>query len=114
VFCLNVEAIKDINNLENQNFENRKTDYTIKQLRDSIPSHFFESSLPKSLLYFFIDMSILISLFSLAFWLDSIYFYPLYWVLQGTFMWSLFVVGHDCGHGSFSSSLPIRPVQQTN
>jgi acyl-lipid omega-3 desaturase len=102
VFCLNVEAIKDINNLENQNFDNRKTDYTIKQLRDSIPSHFFDSSLPKSLLYFFIDISILISLFSLAFWLDSIYFYPLYWVLQGTFMWSLFVVGHDCGHGSFS------------
>lgn len=102
MFCLNVEAVKDINILENQNFNNRKTDYTIKQLRDAIPSHFFESSISKSFFYFFLDISILISLFSLAFWLDSIYFYPLYWLLQGTFMWSLFVVGHDCGHGSFS------------
>jgi omega-3 fatty acid desaturase (delta-15 desaturase) len=102
VFCLNVEAVKIKKNDQNQNLESRKTDFTIKQLKDTIPAHLFESSLLKSLFYFFFDSSIIISLFSLAFWLDSYYFYPIYWILQGTFMWSLFVVGHDCGHGSFS------------
>lgn len=28
----------------------------------------------------------------------------LYWFLQGTVFWGIFVLGHDCGHGSFSSS----------
>ena len=26
----------------------------------------------------------------------------LYWFVQGTFFFALFVAGHDCGHGSFS------------
>jgi omega-3 fatty acid desaturase (delta-15 desaturase) len=27
-----------------------------------------------------------------------------YWFMQGTLFWGIFVLGHDCGHGSFSSS----------
>jgi omega-3 fatty acid desaturase (delta-15 desaturase) len=29
--------------------------------------------------------------------------FPVYWFLQGTMFWALFVIAHDCGHGSFSS-----------
>jgi omega-3 fatty acid desaturase (delta-15 desaturase) len=29
-------------------------------------------------------------------------FYLLYWAVQGTLFFALFVDGHDCGHGSFS------------
>ena len=36
--------------------------------------------------------------------------YPIYWFLQGTMMWAIFVLGHDCGHGSFSRSWLINDV----
>ncbi len=41
-------------------------------------------------------------LYALAFYLNSWLFLPVFWFLQGTLFWSLFVIGHDCGHGSFS------------
>ena len=28
--------------------------------------------------------------------------WPVYWFAQGTMFWAIFVLGHDCGHGSFS------------
>jgi hypothetical protein len=34
--------------------------------------------------------------------------WPLYWLVQGTMMWAVFVVGHDCGHGSFSDSRTLN------
>jgi omega-3 fatty acid desaturase (delta-15 desaturase) len=30
--------------------------------------------------------------------------FPIFWYIQGTFFWALFVIGHDCGHGSFSEN----------
>ena len=36
--------------------------------------------------------------------------YPLYWFLQGTMMWAIFVLGHDCGHGSFSKSWILNDI----
>ncbi|HMX55728.1 MAG TPA: fatty acid desaturase [Leptospiraceae bacterium] len=75
---------------------------SISQIRASIPNHCFQPSVWKSLFYFFFDISTIAGLASLALYLDSWYFYPVYWFLQGTMFWALFVVGHDCGHGSFS------------
>lgn len=76
--------------------------FTLQQLKAGIPAYCFEPSVGKSLSYFFLDVGIISGLYSLAHTLDSWFFWPIFWLMQGTMFWALFVVGHDCGHRSFS------------
>jgi acyl-lipid omega-3 desaturase len=76
--------------------------FTLQDVREAIPKHCFESNAGKSLSYFARDIAIVVGLYALAYKLDSWYFYPIFWLMQGTMFWAFFVVGHDCGHGSFS------------
>lgn len=76
--------------------------FTLKDLKDAIPKYCFEPSTQRSLFYFFFDISVIAGLYALAYSLNSGWFFPLFWFAQGTMFWALFVVGHDCGHGSFS------------
>lgn len=78
--------------------------FTLQDLKAAIPVECFEPSAGRSLAYFFADIGIIAGLYALAAYLDSWYFYPIFWFAQGTMFWALFVVGHDCGHGSFSQS----------
>jgi omega-3 fatty acid desaturase (delta-15 desaturase) len=79
-----------------------KLPFTLQDVRQAIPKHCFVPSTGKSLSYFFRDVAIVAALYAIAYYLDSWWFYPLFWFMQGTMFWALFVVGHDCGHGSFS------------
>jgi omega-3 fatty acid desaturase (delta-15 desaturase) len=79
-----------------------KLPFTLQDVRSAIPSHCFIPSTAKSLSYFARDVAIVSGLYALAYYLDSWWFYPIFWLAQGTMFWALFVVGHDCGHGSFS------------
>lgn len=76
--------------------------FTLQDLKAAIPAYCFEPSVWKSLSYFFLDIGIIAGFYAIAYKLDSWLFFPIFWVLQGTMFWALFVVGHDCGHGSFS------------
>ena len=76
--------------------------FTLQQLKSAIPPHCFEPQSWKSLSYFFLDVSIICIFYAVAHSLDSWWFWPVFWLMQGTMFWALFVVGHDCGHGSFS------------
>lgn len=76
--------------------------FTLQDVKAAIPAECFEPSIPKSLSYFFLDVGIIAGLYAIAYNLDSWFFFPIFWVMQGTMFWALFVVGHDCGHGSFS------------
>jgi omega-3 fatty acid desaturase (delta-15 desaturase) len=79
-----------------------QTSYSISQLKQSIPESAFIPSIPLSMFYFFLDLSILMALYVFALHFNEIWFLPFFWFSAGTMMWALFVVGHDCGHGSFS------------
>lgn len=76
--------------------------FSIQDLRNAIPAQCFEPSAARSLFYFFLDISIIGGLYAIAAQLNSWWFFPIFWLMQGTMFWALFVVGHDCGHGSFS------------
>ncbi|MEM9152106.1 MAG: DUF3474 domain-containing protein [Cyanobacteria bacterium P01_F01_bin.3] len=79
--------------------------FSLKDVREAIPAHCFQSSTWRSLAYAFWDIGVVTGLFVLAAYIDSWWFYPIFWVAQGTMFWALFVIGHDCGHRSFSRHL---------
>ncbi len=76
--------------------------HSISDLKKSIPESAFIPSVPKSLFYFFWDIGILFFLYYGMLNYAPLWMLPLFWFAAGTMMWALFVVGHDCGHGSFS------------
>lgn len=88
----------------NQSCPNGKSalPFTLQDLKAAIPAHCFEPSVSRSLAYFFLDVGIISALYAIAYHLNSWLFFPVFWLMQGTMFWALFVVGHDCGHGSFS------------
>jgi acyl-lipid omega-3 desaturase len=76
--------------------------FTLADVRAAIPDHCFKPDTARSLAYAFWDIGVVTGLMFLAASIDSWLVYPLYWFAQGTMFWALFVIGHDCGHGSFS------------
>ncbi|GKU93400.1 hypothetical protein SLEP1_g6994 [Rubroshorea leprosula] len=60
--------------------------------------------------YVFRDVLVVFTLVTVALYFNSWYFWSLYWVAQGTMFWALFVLGHDCSHGSFSDNPTLNTV----
>ncbi|KAI0391112.1 fatty acid desaturase-domain-containing protein [Xylariaceae sp. FL0594] len=89
-------------------------DYTIKDIRDAIPKHCYERSAAKGLYYVFRDLASLAT----TFYLFHTYLTPenvpstaaravlwgLYTFIQGLFGTGAWVLAHECGHQSFSTS----------
>lgn len=85
--------------------------FTLSDLRAAIPARCWVKSPARSLAHAAGDLAICAAL-AWAAWraagagLWAVW--PLYWLAQGTMMWAVFVVGHDCGHGSFSDSSTLN------
>eukprot|EP01006_Ploeotia_vitrea_P022459 TRINITY_DN54871_c0_g1_i2.p1 TRINITY_DN54871_c0_g1~~TRINITY_DN54871_c0_g1_i2.p1 ORF type:complete len:388 (+),score=191.88 TRINITY_DN54871_c0_g1_i2:83-1246(+) len=86
---------------------------SLVELKRALPAESFKSELSTSLYYAARDLVFAGTLLLAVQWLDSLLLgsalhslryvlWPTYWFLQGTVFWGLFVVAHDCGHGSFS------------
>ncbi|KAJ5902127.1 Oleate hydroxylase fah12 [Penicillium taxi] len=93
-------------------------DFTIKQIRDSIPAHCFERSAITGLYYLFWDFAVLAAVFTLYYnYVTPEYIpsYPvrfalwgLYTIVQGLYGTGIWVLAHECGHQAFSTSKVVN------
>eukprot|EP00798_Chlamydomonas_sp_ICE-L_P013683 gene13683-19572_t len=78
--------------------------FTLQDMRNAIPAHCWEKNSTKSMAYLARDLAVVAGLAVGFSALNAWWAWPAYWFMQGTMFWSLFVVGHDCGHASFSNN----------
>lgn len=90
-------------------------EFTIKEIRDSIPAHCFERSGLRGLCHVAIDLFYMSLLFLAATQIDKIgnpliryIAWPVYWVLQGVVGTGVWVLAHECGHQAFSTSKTLN------
>ncbi|KAK6194957.1 hypothetical protein SNE40_000481 [Patella caerulea] len=83
---------------------------TLSEIKAALPRHCFRPTVTESMYYVAKDIILVAAMFGLAQWLLGFKSYvlialltPIYWFAQGTLFFSIFVLGHDCNHGSFSS-----------
>lgn len=84
--------------------------FTLSDIRKAIPDKCFEKNAGRSLSYLARDVIVVAGLAAGALAIKSPLVWPAYWMAQGTMFWALFVVGHDCGHGSFSNNKLLNSV----
>jgi len=102
--------------------------FTIDEIKKVIPKECFQKSKTLSLYYFIKDCLMIFSLYFVMIaiiepWMENSNFreltgssivswliYGTFWFSMGTLFWSMFVVGHDCGHGSFSDSKSLNYI----
>ncbi|KAM7526491.1 hypothetical protein LguiA_016393 [Lonicera macranthoides] len=84
--------------------------FKLSDIRAAIPKHCWVKDPWKSMSYVVRDVAVVFGLAAVAAYLNNWLVWPLYWAGQGTMFWALFVLGHDCGHGSFSSNNKLNSV----
>lgn len=84
--------------------------FGIGEIRAAIPKHCWIKDPARSLSYVLRDAVVIAALAAVAGYADSWRLWPVYWLVQGTMFWAVFVLGHDCGHGSFSDSKRLNNV----
>ncbi|KAF9577284.1 Fatty acid oxidation complex subunit alpha [Lunasporangiospora selenospora] len=90
-------------------------EFTIKEIRECIPAHCFERSGLRGLCHVAIDITYASLLFLGAMQIDKFenplvryLLWPAYWVAQGVVCTGIWVLAHECGHQSFSTSKTLN------
>lgn len=86
---------------------------TLQDIRKTIPQECFVKDTARSLWYLARDLAVLgTAPFVYPYVAASAnpLLYLAYWNVYGFFMWALFVVGHDCGHTTFSPNKLLNDV----
>ncbi|XP_010253759.1 PREDICTED: omega-3 fatty acid desaturase, chloroplastic-like isoform X1 [Nelumbo nucifera] len=84
--------------------------FRLADIRAAIPKHCWIKDPWRSMSYVLRDVVVVFGLAAAAAYLNNWVVWPLYWAAQGTMFWALFVLGHDCGHGSFSNNPKLNSV----
>ncbi|GJM88208.1 hypothetical protein PR202_ga04242 [Eleusine coracana subsp. coracana] len=104
-------AAKATEDISHQFFDAGKPPpFRIGDIRAAIPAHCWRKSPWRSLSFVARDVVVVAALAVAAAAVDRWAVWPLYWAAQGTMFWALFVLGHDCGHGSFSDNATLNSV----
>ncbi|CAG7722533.1 unnamed protein product [Allacma fusca] len=91
-----------------------KPPFTLKEIRDSIPPHCFERSIPRAFFYTVINIVQCAALFYIAWAFEglprvfTLIFWPIYWLLQGATFFGIGVIGHECGHEAYSKYVRLN------
>ncbi|MEL8056979.1 MAG: fatty acid desaturase [Pseudomonadota bacterium] len=84
--------------------------FTTQDLRAAIPDRCFQPSMARSFAYLVFDLTIIAALYLVLSQTSAWYIeWPVIFLI-GTMLWSLFVIGHDAGHGSFSSNRSVNTI----
>ncbi|UJR23323.1 hypothetical protein I4U23_026337 [Adineta vaga] len=80
---------------------------TLSEIKVKVPAHCFRPTVRQSMSYVVKDLIYVALTFFVMYQIQTrlkygFLLFPIYWYIQGTLYTSLFVLGHDCGHGSFS------------
>lgn len=94
----------------------------LNQIMKAMPEKIFQKSLPKAIMYMLFDyamwggsMFAMWKLKTSPLWATMAMWQKaasslVYWNVAGFFMWCIFVVGHDCGHTTFSDNKTINDI----
>jgi len=91
------------------------------EIKKSLPKECFDRRLTTSMYYAVVDVVQVAVTFALFYYLINLtssvllrsLLIVLYWAIQGTFFTAVFVIGHDCGHGSFSKFPLVNDIVGT-
>uniref|UniRef100_A0A6N2KVX3 Fatty acid desaturase domain-containing protein n=1 Tax=Salix viminalis TaxID=40686 RepID=A0A6N2KVX3_SALVM len=84
--------------------------FSLSDVRAAIPKHCWVKDPWRSMSYVVRDVAVVFGLAAGAAYLNNWLVWPLYWAAQSTMFWAIFVLGHDCGHGSFSNNHNLNSV----
>jgi omega-3 fatty acid desaturase (delta-15 desaturase) len=90
----------------------------LTDIKVKLPDHCFRPTIRQSMSYVVKDIIYVTLTFIIMYQIQTKFNYgfllfPIYWCVQGTLYTSLFVLGHDCGHGSFSSNQLLNDIVGT-
>ena len=84
--------------------------FTQQDLRAAIPDRCFEANGWRASAYLVFDLLVIAALYWSLSQVNAWYFeWPIIFLI-GTMLWSLFVIGHDAGHGSFANSRTVNTI----
>jgi len=84
--------------------------FTIKDLHAAIPERCFQPDTGRAFAYLFFDLALIAALYTALTFTSAWYIeWPILFMI-GTLLWSLFVIGHDAGHGSFSKNRTLNTI----
>lgn len=105
------EIVNGVSNGEESEFDpGAPPPFKLSAIRAAIPKHCWVKDPWRSMSYVVRDVVVVFGLAAVAAYFNNWVVWPLYWIAQGTMFWALFVLGHDCGHGSFSNNPKLNSV----